>query len=83
MFLTILAIVFALTILFALILFGWFARSLNSDIPEDVAPGSGHRKHVRRPRSIFSRFWSWLNKSPPLLDYRRDKKGRFRKVRRG
>lgn len=33
-------------------------------------------------RSVFSRLWKWANKDRPRLDYRRDKKGRFRKVKR-
>lgn len=36
-----------------------------------------------RPRRLFDRMRRWLTRSTPKLDYRRDKKGRFRKVRRG
>jgi hypothetical protein len=34
---------------------------------------------------VFAKWilWTWLTTSPELLDYRRDKRGRFRKVRRG
>lgn len=32
---------------------------------------------------LIARMRSWLRQSTPRLDYRRDKKGRFRKVRRG
>ncbi|NVE94262.1 hypothetical protein [Altererythrobacter lutimaris] len=33
-------------------------------------------------RSRLRRFWSWANAVPPKLEYRRDKKGRFRKLKR-
>ena len=55
------------------------ARTMLSEVPEDTILSAS----PRRGRSIFARFWNWLNTSPPLLDYRRDKRGRFRKVRRG
>ena len=39
--------------------------------------------HDARPsRSLLKRFMNWANKPVPKLDYRRDKRGRFRKVRR-
>ncbi len=40
---------------------------------------------VGKPRGLRSRlrrFWSWANAVPPKLEYRRDKKGRFRKLKR-
>ncbi|WP_394727206.1 hypothetical protein [Altererythrobacter sp. GH1-8] len=33
-------------------------------------------------RSRLRRFWLWANAVPPRLEYRRDKKGRFRKLKR-
>lgn len=65
-----------LIIVLAFMLIG-LARSILSEVPDDTILAA------RRNRSIFARFWSWLNRSPPMLDYRRDKRGRFRKVRRG
>ena len=41
------------------------------------------RRRPGRFRAFLKRFWSWANAVPPRLFYRRDKKGRFRKVRRG
>ena len=41
------------------------------------------RRRRGKLRSFLSRFWSWANSVPPRLEYRRDKKGRFRKIRRG
>ena len=46
------------------------------EIPDDV--GS-----ARAPTSLIGRFRAWLTSTPKKLDYRRDKKGRFRRVRRG
>lgn len=52
--------------------------------------GSGHEADdsvdtQAKPRGLKSRlrrFWSWANAVPPKLEYRRDKKGRFRKLKR-
>ncbi len=38
--------------------------------------------NANKLRGFFKRFWSWANAVPPKLEYRRDKKGRFRKLKR-
>ena len=66
----------------ALVLAGLFAlvRVLAaSETPEDVTSNRGRAK----PQSLFRRLRAWLNSTPKKLDYRRDKKGRFRRIRRG
>ena len=50
-----------------------------SEVPDDVASSRGRG----RPQSLLGRFRAWLTSTPKKLDYRRDKKGRFRRVRRG
>ena len=48
---------------------------------EEEEPGDTNRK-PKGLRSRLRRFWSWANAVPPKLEYRRDKKGRFRKLKR-
>ena len=50
-----------------------------NEVPDDVASSRGRG----RPQSLLGRFRAWLTSTPKKLDYRRDKKGRFRRVRRG
>ena len=58
----------------------WFVRLLaTAEEPQDVI---GHGTDVRAP-SWFGRLRIWLTARPKRLDYRRDKRGRFRRVRRG
>lgn len=52
-----------------------------ADTGERELPEKGRRRG--KLRSALERFWSWANGVPPRLEYRRDKKGRFRKIRRG
>ena len=63
-----------------ILLVGYFAvRRLLPDLSEIDEPRS-----VARPsRSLFARLSRWVSQPVPKLDYRRDKAGRFRKVRRG
>ena len=42
-----------------------------------------HGRDAPRSVSLVSRFMRWARKPVPKLFYRRDKKGRFRKIRRG
>jgi hypothetical protein len=70
------AIAFPLLVLFLV----WLVRVVAStDVPQDT---------IGRERSLNSLSWLgrlriWLTAKPKRLDYRRDKKGRFRRVRRG
>ena len=58
----------------------WFARLMAaSDVPQDTV-GRGADP---RAASWLGRLRIWLTATPKRLDYRRDKKGRFRRVRRG
>jgi hypothetical protein len=66
----------------ALVLLGLFAfvRMLAAgEVPDDVSSNRGRA----RSQSLFGRLRAWLNSTPKKLDYRRDKKGRFRRIRRG
>ncbi len=61
-------------------LFIWLVRLVAAiDVPQDTI-GRG-----ADPRSLswLGRLRNWLTATPKRLDYRRDKKGRFRRVRRG
>jgi hypothetical protein len=49
-----------------------------SEVPDDVASSRG----PARPPSLVGRFRSWLTSTPKKLDSRRDKRGRFRRMRR-
>lgn len=71
-----------LIIVLAVILIG-LARAILAEVPDDTSSGILGRHFSRGSGSLFARFWSWLNRSQLLLDYRRDKLGRFRRVRRG
>lgn len=63
-----------------LLLLVWFARLLaTSDVPQDTIG----RDADPRASSWLGRLRVWLTATPKRLDYRRDKRGRFRKVRRG
>lgn len=46
---------------------------------EEISQRRGKPKGLR---ARLRRFWSWANAVPPKLEYRRDKKGRFRKLKR-
>ena len=70
-------IISGVLILVLAVIMAVFAKWILSDVADDTSSRDS------RNRSIISRLWSWLNTSPELLDYRRDKRGRFRKVRRG
>ncbi len=50
-----------------------------TEVPEDTGSSRGKA----RPLSLLGRFRAWLTSTPRKLEYRRDKKGRFRRVRRG
>ena len=57
-----------------------FARLLAAtEVPDDIGSGRGNA----RPASLMGRLRAWLTSTPKKLDYRRDKRGRFRRVRRG
>lgn len=71
-------------IMFALAIFAlWLGSWLLDDEIEDTITKDYFPRSKYNPPAIFKRFWLWLNHTPPKLDYRRDKRGRFRKVRRG
>jgi hypothetical protein len=75
--LVILAIAIPAVLLIGLV---WLVRLLaETDEPQDTM-GRG-----ADPRSLswLGRLRIWLTATPKRLDYRRDKKGRFRRVRRG
>ncbi len=58
----------------------WFVRLLaTTEEPQDVVG----RGTDARALSWFGRLRIWLTTTPKRLDYRRDKRGRFRRVRRG
>ena len=65
--------------IFVSVLLVWFASLLAStNVPQDTIS-----HWTRRSSSWLGRLRSWLTAKPKRLDYRRDKKGRFRRVRRG
>lgn len=76
-------IIGALSLLFivAVILVVFVIAWALADAEVREVPEKGRRRG--KLRSFLSRFWSWANSVPPRLEYRRDKKGRFRKIRRG
>ena len=49
-----------------------------SNVQDDVASSLG----PPRAPSLVGRFRAWLTSTPKKLDYRRDKRGRFRRMRR-
>jgi hypothetical protein len=58
----------------------WFVRLLaTTEEPQDIAGRGADARSV----SWFGRLRIWLTATPKRLDYRRDKRGRFRRVRRG
>jgi len=70
------AVAFPLLVVFLV----WLVRVVAStDVPQDT---SGRESN---PNSLswLGRLRIWLTAKPKRLDYRRDKKGRFRRVRRG
>ena len=72
-----LAICVPLIIIVAMV---WLASALAGEESGQDVTGSGYQpKH----RKLFYRFRLWLTATPKKLDYRRDKRGRFRRVRRG
>ncbi len=79
MLLPLIAIISGVMIVMLAIILVVFARAVLSDTPDDTSSAYSND----RTRSTLSRFWTWLSKPRPRLDYRRDKRGRFRKVRRG
>jgi hypothetical protein len=50
-----------------------------TEVPEDTGSSRGGA----RPASLMGRLRAWLTSTPRKLAYRRDKIGRFRRVRRG
>jgi hypothetical protein len=63
-----------------LVLIVWIACVLAAtDVPQDtLGRGAGQKQ-----ATWLGRLRIWLTATPKRLDYRRDKKGRFRRVRRG
>jgi hypothetical protein len=72
------AIAIAISVVAAAILL-WLGPSLHPT--EDDQPEHQH-KRAGTP-SLRARLARWLRGKPAALDYRRDKRGRFRRVRRG
>ncbi len=62
-------------ILIALVI-AWALSSPDAQDDRKVAGRS------RKRGSLFARLWRWANTEKPKLDYRRDSKGRFRKMKR-
>ena len=58
----------------------WLSGLLSGEDPAQDITG---RSYEPKQRKLLYRFRLWLMSSPKKLDYRRDKKGRFRRVRRG
>lgn len=58
----------------------WFSRLLSEELPQEDITGINVEP---TKRNLFKRLRLWLMSSPKKLDYRRDKRGRFRRVRRG
>jgi hypothetical protein len=73
----ILAIVLPLLAIGGLLALVWLLAT--SDVPVDIGTSRGN---MRAP-SLIGRLRAWLTSAPKRLDYRRDRKGRFRRVRRG
>jgi len=58
----------------------WLVRVIASaEVPSDTIGREGKRNSS----SWLGRLRIWLTAKPKRLDYRRDKQGRFRRVRRG
>jgi hypothetical protein len=58
----------------------WLVRLLaEADGPQDTLGRGTDSRSV----SLLGRLRIWLTATPKRLDYRRDEKGRFRRVRRG
>ena len=57
----------------------WLVRALVADTAEDVS-SQGPK---RRRRSLIRRALGWLTDRPKRLSYRRDSRGRFRRIWRG
>ena len=73
-----------ITIFAAVVLAGaWAVLSALTDLPEDTVGRVEKPRKSRGSRSLFGRLKGWLNQTPPKLYYRRDKRGRFRKIWRG
>ena len=68
----------ALPLLVFIALFACVRVIAATEVPEDVTSTRG----APRPRSLVGRFRAWLTSTPKKLDYRRDRRGRFRRVRR-
>ncbi|WP_305096340.1 hypothetical protein [Croceibacterium aestuarii] len=67
-----------MTVCLLLVICGWvFVRWIIADLPSE------DDRTAAVSMSILSRFARWLRQPTLKLDYRRDKRGRFRKVRRG
>ena len=58
----------------------WLSSLLSGEDPTQDVTGSSYEP---KQRKLLYRLRLWLMSSPKKLDYRRDKKGRFRRVRRG
>lgn len=58
----------------------WLASVLSGEEPGQDLTGSSYEP---KQRKLLYRLRRWLMSSPKKLDYRRDKLGRFRRVRRG
>ena len=69
----------AFPVLVLLILFVFVRIVAGTDVHDDVGTSRG----APRARTLVGRFRAWLTSTPRRLDYRRDKRGRFRRVRRG
>ena len=72
-----------LAICVPLVIFGgviWLVSVLSGEEPGQDVTGSSFQPGQRK---LFHRLRLWLMSSPKKLDYRRDKRGRFRRVRRG
>ena len=60
----------------------WLIRLL-ADCHADDTQGRDHPRSRGTAIPLWERLRAWLLKKPARLDYRRDERGRFRKVRRG
>jgi len=77
---TVLLMIAALVPLLAIAALVMLVRALAAtEVPQDTGSSRGKA----RPASLFGRLRAWLTSTPKKLDYRRDRKGRFRRVRRG
>jgi hypothetical protein len=78
---TLLALIVAICVPLGLIVgMIWLASVLSSEDPGQDVSGSCYQP---KQRKLLYRFRLWLMSTPKKLDYRRDKRGRFRRVRRG